>query len=44
MNNKKEPCPMCQANHSKKQHQEPWMGNPDDHEPTRKVEKHNLNP
>jgi len=29
---------------SQKQHEEPWLGNPDDHEPTRKVERDEVNP
>jgi len=38
------------AKNSQKQHEEPWqpgetwLGNPDDHEPTRKVERDEVNP
>jgi len=31
-------------NQSQKQHEESWVGNPDDHEPTKKVERDEMNP
>jgi len=30
--------------YSPKQHEEPWLGNPDDHEPTKKVKQEDVNP
>ena len=30
--------------HSQKKQEEPWLGNPDDHEPTTKVERDEVNP
>lgn len=32
------------VNNPQKKHEKPWLGNPDDHEPTMKVKKDEVNP
>jgi hypothetical protein len=45
MNNKKQNVQHPnKVNKSQKQNEEPWLGNPDDHEPTKKVTKEDINP
>ena len=44
MNRQKEDHHPTKMNKSQKQYEETWLGNPDDHEPTKKVEKSEVNP
>ena len=34
----------CKMTRGQKQYEETWLGNPDDHEPTKEVTKDNINP
>lgn len=46
MNNKRKESynPSNKVNQPQNHHEQPWLGNPDDHEPTMKVEKDEVNP